>query len=147
MVGYAPLTHPTKQCARIRDTTIELEFQVGDLHRSIFLKEVKDAFPDLRAGVNAQSGLLHMEMHVFADYVQRAITLGNAKDVARCFKLAERYCRDGNNQMQNAIAVSFVEHLDLRNAQWAWDLLGPILQKVYLQLADAGMANPLPYLR
>jgi hypothetical protein len=120
---------------------------VGDLHRSIFLKELKDTFPDLRADINAQHGLLHLEMGVFADFAQRAITLGDAKDVASCFKLAEKYYRDGNDHLKNAIGVSFVEHLDLRNAQWAWELLGPILKREYLQLVDADMAKSLPHLR
>jgi hypothetical protein len=119
---------------------------VVGLHRSIFLKEVKDAFPDLRAEINAQYGLLHLEIGVFADFVQRAIVLENAKEVALCFKLAEKYYRDGNDRMKNAIAVSFVEHLNLNNAPWAWKLLGPILQREYLQLVDAGHAKSLPYL-
>ncbi|MGY8637335.1 hypothetical protein RAD15_33195 [Bradyrhizobium sp. 14AA] len=116
------------------------------LHRSVFLKELKDTFPDLRSEINAQHGLLHLEVGVFAGFVQRAIALGNAKDVALCFKLAEKYHREGNDQLRNAIGVSFVEHLNLGNAKWAWELLGPILKKEYLQLADAGMAKPLPYL-
>ncbi|PPQ20979.1 hypothetical protein CV770_01680 [Bradyrhizobium sp. AC87j1] len=98
---------------------------MGDLHRSIFLKELKDTFPDLISEINAQYGLLHQEMHVFADFVQRAIAVGHAKDVASCFEFAEKFYRDGNDQLQNAIGVSFIEHLSLQNAQWAWDLLGP----------------------
>ncbi|MBH5367956.1 DUF7674 family protein [Bradyrhizobium glycinis] len=120
---------------------------MGDLHRSVFLKELKNTFPDLRLEINAQYGLLHLEVGAFAGFAQRAITLGNAKDVALCFKLAEKYYRDGNYQSRNAIAVSFIEHLNLGNAEWAWELLGPILKEIYLQLADAGMAKPLPYLR
>jgi hypothetical protein len=119
---------------------------VDRLHRSIFLKEVNDAFPGLRDEINSQHGLLHLEVHVFADFVRRAITLESAKDVALCFKLAEKYYRDGDDRMKNAIGVSFVEHLDLHNAPWAWELLGPILKREYLQLVDAGMAKSLPYL-
>ncbi|QHO77490.1 hypothetical protein ACH79_37525 [Bradyrhizobium sp. CCBAU 051011] len=119
---------------------------MGDLHRSIFLKELKDTFPDLTTAINAQHGLLHLEMGVFAGFVQRAITLGNTKDVASCFKLAEKYYRDGNDHLKNAIGVSFIEHLDLRNARWAWELLGSVLKREYLQLVDAGMAKSLPYL-
>ena len=65
----------------------------------------------------------------------------------RIERLAEKYFRDGNDHLQNAIGVSFLEHLNLQNAQWAWELLGPILQREYLQLVDAGMAKPLPYRR
>ncbi|MDF0583341.1 DUF7674 family protein [Bradyrhizobium yuanmingense] len=120
---------------------------MGDLHRSVFLKELKDSFPDLRPEIDAQHGLLNLEMHVFTDLVQRGIAARNAKEVASCFKLAEKYFRDGNDHLQNAIGFSFLEHLNLQNAQWAWELLGPILQREYLQLVDAGMAKPLPYRR
>jgi len=120
---------------------------VGDLHRTVFLKELKESFPDLRSEINAQHGLLHLEVHVFTDFVQRGIAARNAEEVASCFKLAEKYFRDGNDHLQNAIGVSFLEHLNLQNAQWAWELLGPILQREYLQLVDAGMAKPLPYRR
>jgi len=120
---------------------------MGSLHRSIFLKEVKGTFPDLRDEINAQCGSLHLEVGVLADFVQRAITLESTRDVALCFKLAAKYYRDGNDRMKNAIGVSFIEHLRLHNAQWAWDLMGPILQRVYLQLVDAGMAKSLPYVQ
>ena len=119
---------------------------MGDLHRSIFLKELKAAFPGLKAEINAQHGLLHLEMHVFADFAQGAIAAGNTKDVALCFNLAEKYCTVGNDDLQNAIGVSFVEHLDMRNDRWAWELLGPALKREYLQLVNAGMAKSLPYL-
>ena len=120
---------------------------MGNLDRSIFLKEVKGTFPDLRNEINSQYGLLHLEVHVLADFAQRAITLENAKDVALCFRLAEKYYRDGNDRLKNAIGVSFIEHLPLHNAQWAWDMMGPILQKAYLQLVDAGMTKSLPYVQ
>jgi hypothetical protein len=121
--------------------------QMGNLHRSIFLKEVKAVFPQLRDEINAQQGLLHLEMHVLADFVQRAITRENAKDVASCFKLVEKYQKDGDDRMKNAIGASFVEHLHLHNAEWAWNLMGPMLRSIYLQLVDAGMADSLPYLQ
>lgn len=74
---------------------------------------------------------------MFGDFVQGAITVGNREDVASCFRLAEKYYREGNGYLQNAIGVSFVEHLELP---------GPILRREYLQLVKAGMAESLPYL-
>src|ERR1700722_10958393 len=90
-----------------------------ELHRSIFLKELKIAFPQLKDDI---------------------------KQARSCLMLAEKYCSGGNADLRNAIAVSFVEHLDLRQAQWAWDLLGPHLRDVYLQCVAIGTAPPLPYL-
>jgi hypothetical protein len=126
------------QCSRRDD--------METLHRSIFLKELKETFPLLRADINAQWGLPHLEVSVFRDLVQQAITEGDEETVRLSLMMAERYYRDGNAYMSNAICVSFVEHLDLRKAQWAWDLLGSGLKRAYLQLVDAGMARPLPYL-
>ena len=120
--------------------------QMKALHRSIFLKELKETFPQLTALINAQYGLLHLEMHVFTDFVQQAIADGDRETVRLSIMMAERYYRGGNAHISNAIYVSFLEHLDLREAQWAWDLLGPGLKQAYLQCIDSGMAKPLPYL-
>ena len=116
------------------------------LHRSIFLKELKETFPQLRAPINAQYGLLHLKIHAFTDFVQHAIADGDKETVRLSFMMAERYYSGGDAHMRNAICVSFVEHLDLQKAQWAWDLLGPSLKQEYLRCIDVGMARPLPYL-
>jgi hypothetical protein len=117
-----------------------------NLHRSIFLKELKCAFPQLRDKLNAEYGLLHLEMHVFADFAQRCISASDVKQTKVCLMLAEKYCSDGNADMRSAIAVSFVEHLDLRQAPWAWDLLGPCLRDFYRHCIAIGTVAPLPYL-
>lgn len=116
------------------------------LHRSIFLKELKETFPQLTGTINAQHGLLHLEIHVFADFVQQAIADGDNKTARLGLMIGEKYCNGGNADMSNAICVSFVEHLDLQKAPWAWDLLGPSLKHGYLQCIEIGRLNPLPYL-
>jgi len=115
-------------------------------HRSIFLKELKETFPQLRAPINAQYGLLHLEIHVFADFVQHAIAEADRETVRLSLMMAERYFCAGSAHLSNAIFVSFLEHLDLREARWAWDLLGQSLKQAYLQCIDSGMVMPLPYL-
>jgi hypothetical protein len=116
------------------------------LHRSIFLKELKETFPQLRAPINAQYGLLHLEIHAFTDFVQHAIADGDKETVRLSFMMAERYYKGGDAHMRNAIYVSFLEHLDLQKARWAWDLLGQSLKEAYLQCIDVGVVRPLPYL-
>jgi hypothetical protein len=116
------------------------------LHRTIFLKELQDTFPQLKDAINAQHGLLHLEVHVFADFVQHAIADGDKETARLSLMIAERYCNGGNAEMSNAIGVSFVEHLDLRKAPWAWDFLGRCLKHAYLQCIDIGRAKPLSYL-
>jgi hypothetical protein len=118
---------------------------MATFHRSMFLKELKNTFPQLTDEINAQYGLLHLEMHVFADFAQRCIAGRDTVKVRLCFMLAEKYCTGGNVDLRTAIVVSFVEHLDLRKAQWAWDLLGPNLKDAYLYCVEIGRAAPLPY--
>jgi hypothetical protein len=117
-----------------------------NLHRSIFLKELKGAFPQLTDELNAQYGLLHLEMHVFANFAQRCVTAGDLEKARRCFMIGEKYCADGNADMRTALVVSFVEHLNLSKTPWAWELLGPCLKNIYLQCVEIGTAAPLPYL-
>ena len=115
------------------------------LHRSVFLKELKNTFPQLTDEINAQYGLLHLEMHIFADFAQRCVAGHEVEKVRLSFMMAEKYWAGGNADMRNAIAVSFVEHLDLRKAQWAWDLLGPNLKDSYLHCVEIGTATPSLY--
>jgi hypothetical protein len=106
---------------------------MASFDRSAFLRELKEAFPQLRAAINVECGLLHLEMHAFANFAQDAISVGNADAVRICFRIAARYHIDGNESMKNALVVSFLEHLDLRNAPWAWELLGDRLGSEYLR--------------
>jgi hypothetical protein len=117
------------------------------LHRSIFLEELKALFPQLTQEINAEYGLLHLEMHVFAKFAQQAIMDGDVENVRLCFNLADKYHNEGTAKVINAIVVSFVEHLNLQKAQWAWELLTPSLREAYLACVDAGTAAPLPYVR
>jgi hypothetical protein len=118
---------------------------MASLDRSAFLRELKEEFPQLRVAINAERGFLHLEMHVFANFAQDAISVGNADAVRICFMIAARYHADGNESMKNAVVVSSLEHLDLRDAPWAWELLGERLRNEYLRCIDAGIAKPLQY--
>jgi hypothetical protein len=100
----------------------------------------------LRDAIKAQYGLLNLEVHVFTDFVQHAIADGDKETVRLSFMIVERYYNGGNADMSNAICVSFVEHLDLQKAPWAWDFLGPSLKQEYLQCVDTGRMKPPPYL-
>ncbi len=56
-------------------------------HRSIFLKQVKEAFPELVAKINSEYGLLHLEMHAFLEFVQKQI---ERKNTERDLRYAQR---------------------------------------------------------
>ena len=51
------------------------------LHRSVFLKEFKETVSQLADPINAQHGLLHLEMHVFTNFVQGAIAVSDRETV------------------------------------------------------------------
>lgn len=85
----------------------------------------------MRAPINLQYGLLHLEMHVFTDFVQHAIAEGDREIVRLSLMMAERYYHGGSAHLSNAIYVSFLEHLDLREARWAWAKSEASLPAVY----------------
>ncbi len=107
-------------------------------HRSVFLKDVKEAFPELRTELNSQYGLLHCEMHTFHDYVQSLIAKEDKTKLIKAFMLLEHHFKNGNDKLVNAIGVSFLEHLDLGIAKgepsWAYQYLPNSLREPYEQL-------------
>lgn len=107
-------------------------------HRSIFLQDVKQAFPEIRKALNAESGLLHNEMHVYLNFVCELIADSRAKEVVRAFLILEHHYRYGNQALLTAIVVSFLEDLDLGVAKgitsWAHAKLPPILREAYEEL-------------
>jgi hypothetical protein len=119
---------------------------VAHSHRSILLKELKATFPELRAILNAEGGLLHPEMSRFAEFVRDAIRCRDEVTVKEALAIAGRHYRDGALALRNALAVSFVEHLSFRNDPWAWELLPATLKDVYLALLDRGLVPPPPSL-
>lgn len=118
--------------------TTLLNAEMKKTHRSIFLKEVKEAFPELRATLNDQDGLLHLEMHAFHEFVQDQIEKENRENVSLAFQIIERHFENGNSDLVNAIGVSFLEHLDLGltkgNQSWEFELLPKSLRQPYDEL-------------
>jgi hypothetical protein len=56
------------------------------MHRSEFLKLLKERLPDLRMPVNQHKGLLHFEMDVLRKFAQRAIFEGDRSSLQTCLK-------------------------------------------------------------
>jgi hypothetical protein len=106
---------------------------MAKLHRSIFLKAVKAAFPELTGELNSNHGLLHIEMHVLTNFTQRQIDQGNHATLAKCYEIADECLRHGNASLQNAIFVSFLEHLNFTDGKvlrrWAWDAMPDSLRQ------------------
>ena len=51
-------------------------------------------------------------MRTFCGHAQAAIERGDMAMVDTCFGIADRVIADGDDSMQNAIHVAFLEHLD-----------------------------------
>ena len=94
-----------------------------------FMRELREEFPPLRKDLDQEgwAGFLYLETGSFARYAQHAIDEHDTALVRRCFDFADRAARDGDDQVQNAIGVSFLEHLNLQDGkvprEWAWELL------------------------
>ncbi len=109
------------------------------LHRSIFLKELKERWPELISRLNDQGNLTHMEVSIFLEIVQYNIDTMNRKLVKECFVVLEKYLKNGSQELQQAIGVSFLEDLNLNDSKktsrsWAFDLLLPVSKQNYLSL-------------
>ena len=110
---------------------------MAKLHRSQFIKEVKETWPHLAPDINSEYGLLHLEMSVFARFTQQMIDAGNREELIRCFKVALKYEVGGNAKVRNAIDVSFVEDLEFGDSRkhrrsWAWEVLPERLRELYV---------------
>ena len=114
------------------------------MHRSEFLVELKREFPDVREDVNQEHGLLHLEVAAFARRTQRAIDEQDREAVSRAFKLAAKCLTDGDSKLQNAIGVSYLEHLEFRDQKvarsWAYEQMPQSLRGAYRALRGAGAA-------
>lgn len=107
------------------------------IDRSTLIKELKEKFPDLRADINQEQGMLHFEVAVFYKYTQSQINIGEVDTVKLCFSVAEKFLLNGNAAVKNAISTSFAECLDFNNTNkhsrvWAWDIYPETLKKEYL---------------
>lgn len=106
-------------------------------HRSEFLKEMKDTWPQLTQDINAEHGLLHLEMDVVRRFAQHLIDSGNREELVRCLAIIQKYWLYGNSKLQNAIDISFIEDLDFNDTKrcrrrWAWDLFPAPLKQLYV---------------
>jgi len=108
------------------------------LHRTEFIADLKEAFPELQEKINREAGLLHLEMSAFTRFVQNRINAGDKDALGRALKLADHYVRYGNKKLVNAIMVSFLEHLNFEDGkvprQWAWDFMTPALRARYHEI-------------
>lgn len=98
------------------------------MDRSAFLSAIKRAFPELRADLNRQQGIMGFEVQVLRKAADRAIYDCDTQRLAVLAGLAEAGLVQGNRQVRAAVLAFFVDDLDVvgRHA-WALASLPPIV--------------------
>jgi hypothetical protein len=109
----------------------------------LFLGDLRREFPDLGAYLDdeANRGLFYVQVGTFASYVQRLIDGGMRAEVQHCFAVADLAIREGDGEVQNAIGVAFLEHLNFQDGKvrrgWAFGLLPANLKSAAASLGIA----------
>jgi hypothetical protein len=113
---------------------------MNKLHRSLFLKELKTAFPQLRSDLNHADDLLHSETDVFMRFVRTLIDTGDKDALVTALQIADKFLRHGNGKLVNALTVSFLEHLNFEDGKvlrgWAWECMTPALKEQYQAIME-----------
>ena len=68
------------------------------MHRSEFLKLLKERLPEVRIPANRREGLLHFEMDELRKFAQRPIFEGDRSSLEVCFRLAEETYVKGDSK-------------------------------------------------
>ncbi len=79
--------------------------------RSLVLSE----FPSLQEDFEEWEGLVHLQVSEFKDFTQSAIEARSFEVVSRCFQIATAALLEGDDNLRNAVYVSYLEDLDFRS--------------------------------
>ena len=82
------------------------------MHRSEFVRELKEAVPEAVAALKGYRHSLTMEMLAFTVLTQEAIGAGDFGLVRRCFSFAHEVWSRGDRAVRNALVAGFLEDLD-----------------------------------
>jgi hypothetical protein len=76
-------------------------------------KALWEEFPELREKFEEYEGLLHLQFAALARRTEAAIAMGNLVAVRHDFMFVDRVLARANEFVDNAIHVSYLEHVDL----------------------------------
>jgi hypothetical protein len=103
------------------------------LAQAKFVQLVLAEFPKLHEEFAEAEGLLHLEMGTFSRFAQNAIDHNDLDTLKRCYGLLAGIMKTAApSQVENAIYVSFLEHLNFERSPYgsaARRLLPPVLKK------------------
>ena len=109
------------------------------LAQARFVQLVLTEFPQLREEFDEAEGLLHLEMATFSRFAQRAIERNDLDTLKGCYRLLAGIMKTAPPEVENAIYVSFLEHLDFERSAYgaeARHLLPPVLMKALAEVNE-----------
>jgi hypothetical protein len=104
-----------------------------------FLSLALAEFPDLREEFEEYDGLFHLQMAAFSHVAEEAIERGDFATLKRCYKIADEIMKSASPNVENAVYVSFLEHLEFTsqpNEAEARHLLPPKLAEMLVELEE-----------
>jgi hypothetical protein len=92
-----------------------------------FVAAARLEFPELASELDDDAGLFYLQVGSLARHTQAAIDDGDRVEVQKQFEFVRKADLAGDPEVQNAIGVSYLEHLNFqdrkRQRSWAWDIL------------------------
>jgi hypothetical protein len=110
------------------------------ISHSQFIELLLAEFPELTSEVQYETwaGLLHLETACFARRTQKAIDNREVEYLRRCFDFATRIFQDADEEVKNAMNVSYLENLNFTDGKadrsWAFDKMSPPLKQGWIAM-------------
>jgi hypothetical protein len=98
-----------------------------------FIAAALQELPEARDDAGSFEGLPHVQISALAEIAQRAKGAGEWRKYRQVLDLVDRFLPEADDELRNAIHVSFLECLDFigpRGAQ-GWKLMSPRLQSAW----------------
>jgi len=85
------------------------------IHRSVFLKELKDQYPELSDRLNSDQNMFERDVLVYLEFVQQHIDDGDRENTRIHLSRLARYYSDGNNALKEFIRNGVCEDMKFEN--------------------------------
>jgi hypothetical protein len=104
-----------------------------------FLALALAEFPNLREEFAEYEDLFHPQMAAFSRVAEKAIERGDFITLKRCYKIVDDTMKSASPSVENAVYVSFLEHLEFNSSPFGADakrLLPPKLSEMLVELEE-----------
>jgi hypothetical protein len=98
-----------------------------------FVAAALEELPEARSDAESFNGLPYVQIGILAEIAQRAKGSGDWSKYEQVLALVDRFLPTADDDLRNAIHVSFLEHLDFigPRGEEAWKLMSPRLQSAW----------------